>query len=275
MILRCSMHNHTTLCDGKNTPQQMLEAAIAAGCETFGFSGHAYMNDIDGTQDYVMSPQTEEKYIEEILNLKELYGDRIEVLLGIEQDYFSPEHTWKYDYVIGSVHGVFKSGKYMSVDCTPDELKDGIENLYSGDVTQLYRDYYSLEADVVNKTDCDIIGHFDIITKFNQRYPFMDTESKEYRTVALEALDALIPQDRLFEVNTGAVSRNWLSHSYPQDFLMRRLAERGANIIITSDAHKVENVLYGFDDACKYAVSCGFDSVCIYKNKKIEKIKIC
>ena len=39
---KSSVHCHSTLCDGKNTLQQMAGAACAQGLTTLGFSGHSY-----------------------------------------------------------------------------------------------------------------------------------------------------------------------------------------------------------------------------------------
>lgn len=63
-------------------------------------------------------------YIREVLELKEEYKDEIEILLGVELDFF-PEHVELYrkqyaqyplDYIIGSVHyvdgiNIFEKGR--------------------------------------------------------------------------------------------------------------------------------------------------------------------
>ena len=33
-------HTHTTFCDGKNTPQEIVEGAIQKRFDAIGFSGH-------------------------------------------------------------------------------------------------------------------------------------------------------------------------------------------------------------------------------------------
>ena len=35
----CSVHTHSTMCDGKNTLAEMAAAAFAAGAASFGASG--------------------------------------------------------------------------------------------------------------------------------------------------------------------------------------------------------------------------------------------
>ena len=273
MTLRCNFHTHTDLCDGKHTAEQMILGAIELGCTALGFTGHSYLVTTDG-DDWTMSKSGELEYISEVERLKSKYADKIEILLGIEQDYFSERPSYAYDYVIGSVHAVIKDGVRIDVDLAPEALMAHVERYYGGDVMALVKDYYSLVADVVNKTDCDIIGHVDLITKFNQKYPFIDTCSKEYRAYALEAMDALIETHKIFEINTGAISRGWRKDPYPEDFLLKYLAEKNADIMLNSDAHSKDAILCGFDDAVAYARACGVKELCVFENKKIKKISV-
>ena len=39
---KSSVHCHSTMCDGKNTLQDMASAACAQGLTTLGFTGHSY-----------------------------------------------------------------------------------------------------------------------------------------------------------------------------------------------------------------------------------------
>lgn len=271
MNLTCNVHTHTSFCDGSNTAEEMVKGAISCGCTVLGFSGHSYL---EYKNDWCMTEASQAEYIKEVLRLKEKYADKIEIMLGIEQDYAAGRPRNAFEYVIGSVHSVVKNGVRYEVDASAEEFKTCLNEAYSGDAMALARDYYALVADVADRTNCDIIGHFDLITKFNEKNPFFDTSKSDYRKIALEALDALIEKDKIFEINTGAVSRGWRSKPYPDEFLLRRLAERRANVIITSDAHSCDTVLYFFDEAVEYARACGVGELCVYKNKKIEKIKI-
>ena len=38
----CSVHNHATLCDGRDTPEAMAAAAFAQGIRYFGLSCHSH-----------------------------------------------------------------------------------------------------------------------------------------------------------------------------------------------------------------------------------------
>lgn len=55
-----------------------------------------------------MSSDGTKQYKNEINRLKEKYKNKIEILLGVEQEYFSKEPTDDYKYVIGAVQLCFK-----------------------------------------------------------------------------------------------------------------------------------------------------------------------
>ena len=271
MKIKSNVHTHTTFCDGADSAEDIVISAIELGCDTLGFSGHSPITRSDG---WAMTDEGRLAYIKEIQRLREKYGDRISILLGIERDAQTPNDGYPYDFVIGSVHSVDKNGRSIDVDESFSKFSELLFEYYGGDWLELCRDYYALESTVVDKTDCDIIAHFDLITKYNEKHTFIDIENAEYQRIALDALDCLIEKKRIFEINTGAISRGWKSVPYPAPFLLKRLAERGADVMITSDCHSKSAILGGFDDAVEYARECGIKCVCVYKNGNIEKIKI-
>ena len=273
MIPRCNLHTHTSFCDGADTAEEMVLAAIAAGCNTLGFSGHSTVVPYD-SYEWFMTSQKQQAYIEEVKRLQEKYSDRINILLGIELDTLSAPLTYKFDYIIGSAHAVVKNGIRLDVDYTPDLVEQWIKTLYGGNAFAYVKDYYEAVAKVVDVTDCDIIGHFDLISKFSEKQPLIDTGAKQYRSVALEALDALIEKNRIFEINTGAISRGWKTSPYPEDFLLRRLAEKKASVMINSDSHSKDTVTFYFAEAVEYARSCGITELCVYEGKQVKKILI-
>ena len=75
MILR-SYHNHTVHCDGKNTAEEMTQAAIRAGMQALGFSGHAtFLPDLR----YCTRPDGFPAYIEAVKACREKYAGQIEI----------------------------------------------------------------------------------------------------------------------------------------------------------------------------------------------------
>ncbi|MBR5065100.1 MAG: histidinol-phosphatase [Oscillospiraceae bacterium] len=243
-MIKQDLHVHTVFCDGKSTPREMTEAAVRAGIETLGFSGHSH-TPIDET--YCMTPAGTVAYRKEIARLREEYRGRIEILLGIEMDYFSDDDPSFYDYVIGSVHYVESDGRYFAVDESPGLLLEAVEEGFGGDPYALCEAYYALVGDVVRKTGASVVGHFDLVTKFQEMMPLFDEENPRYTAAWRKALERLLPTGAAFEINTGAMSRGYRTSPYPASPILDEIKKGGGRIILSSDSHSPETLLYGFD----------------------------
>ncbi len=104
-----------------------------------------------------------------------------------------------------------------------------------------------------------ILGHIDLITKFNERGAFFDEAAPRYRAAALAALHAADPGQTLLEINTGAMSRGYRTAPYPALFLLKEWRAMGGRIILTADAHSASAIAYGYDRAAELARAAGFD----------------
>ena len=243
-MIRKDLHLHTVFCDGKGTAEEMAEAALRAGITTLGFSGHSH-TPIDET--YCMSPEGTLAYRKEIARLKEKYRGRIEILCGIEMDYFSDDDPTCYDYVIGSVHYVNANGRYYALDHSPECFREAVNDGFGGDPYALCEAYYALVGDVVRKTGASIVGHFDLVTKFQERYPLFDEAHPRYVAAWKKALTALLPTGAVFEINTGAISRGYRTSPYPAPPIREAIRRGGGKLILASDSHAPETLLYAFD----------------------------
>lgn len=246
MILS-DFHVHTTYCDGKSTPREIAEEAVSLGMTRLGFSGHGYTW---FDESYCMSKAGADAYISEIAALKEEYSGRIAILCGVEQDYYSDEPTDRYDYVIGSVHYLRLKGKYVPIDKSREILMCAAREYFGGDIIALAEEYYRTVSDVVRKTHADIIGHFDLITLFNEGEALFDERDPRYIRAWRSATDSLLTYNVPFEINTGAISRGYKSSPYPSYDIVRYLKEKGARLILSSDSHKKDTLCFAFN---KYA----------------------
>ena len=246
-----------------------MRAAISLKMTSLGFSGHAELP-FDDCESWCMLGERLRSYRQTILALKKQYADRLEIALGIEQDYFSPDLTDPYDYIIGSVHYVCPQGYAMATDIDPEIFLRDLKEYYGGDGLRLAKDYFELVANVVKKTRCDIVGHFDLLTKFNETCAYLDENSHTYQRLALEALDAVLEDDPLIELNTGAMARGRRKIPYPAPFLCKRIVEKKGRMIFNADAHFAEKLMYGFEDAMEYARACGAKELWYYQNGTFE-----
>ncbi len=251
-----NLHLHSTYCDGADDPEDIVLAAIDKSFESLGFSGHSYMFFSKGRS---MTIERTELYKKEIASLKKKYEDRIKLFCGLEFDMYSIVDLSGYDYIIGSVHYLMSNGEFVGMDLrNPDDIRNIINKYFGGDGLAYAKKYYSTLAMLPRYGKFDIIGHFDLVTKHSEREMLFDTESKEYKSAAIEAAEALVGKIPLFEVNTGAIARGYRTTPYPDPFILKELRRLGFGAIISSDCHNKNYLDCGFDDAAELLRSCGF-----------------
>lgn len=269
MIPKANYHTHTKYCDGKNTAAEMVQAAYEKGFTRLGFSGHGYT---DFDESYCMSKSDIPKYLADIAALKKEYAGKMEIYAGVEQDYFSKESADGFDYVIGSVHYVYEDGVYYTVDESAEKTNQIIRECFGGDGLKFAKRYFETVGQVVKKTNADIIGHFDLISKFNEGNCCFDMDAKAYRYAALEAMEELIPTERPFEINTGAMYRGLRREPYPSVSLLKELQKRNGQILLSSDSHDCDSIGFAFAEITEMVKEIGFRTVKIWTPKGMQEI---
>jgi len=238
------LHTHTIFSDGKNTPEEMVVAAIEKNMACIGISDHSYTK-MDAS--YALQPEKIPEYQHMIGQLKEKYGDRIKVLCGIELDTCSDISTQGFDYVIGSTHHVDVGEDFVPVDWRADLMIEGAQKYFGGDLYALAEAYFKKIATFSEKKGIDIIGHFDVLTKFNENGAMFDTENPRYKKAWMDAADQLLTLDVPFEINTGAISRGYRTSPYPALPIAEYIRSRGGRFVLSSDTHSAENLCFAFD----------------------------
>ena len=269
-MIRSNCHTHTRYCDGKNTAEEMVRAAIDNGFESLGFSGHSPMF---FENDWAMSEENLGEYIREIRSLKEKYADQIDILCGIELDSC---HTGirveDFDFVIASVHQFICGEKVYYIDYTGEVLATAVRELFDGSWNKMAQEYFRLVADHTLSGNYDIVGHFDLITKFDEPTPFFDENSPRYRHAAERAMEKLVRAGKIFEVNTGAISRGYRVTPYPSVQWLNLLHEMGGKVTVSADAHHTSGVTCAFDLAEKRVRDAGFQEIWILKGKEFVPV---
>ncbi len=241
---KCDLHMHTTYCDGKNSAEEMVLSAVEKGLDTVGIATHSYtfFDDL-----YCIKKEKIALFQREVNGLKEKYKDKIRVLCGVEQDYFSDCPLDGFDYSIGSVHYFLVKGKYYHVDHCPEYFFNAVNTLFGGDYYLAAENYYQNVSNVIEKTGADIIGHFDLVSKFNEDNKLFDVNHPRYVKAYTNALEKLIKTGKPFEINTGAIARGYRTSPYPMDKMIQIIKISGGKFILSSDAHSSEKIAYQFD----------------------------
>ena len=179
-----------------------------------------------------------------------------------------------YDYVIGSIHFVQAGERSSCVDNTPQMTKEYIRDLFDGSADAAAEAYFAQYASLAKAAKVDIVGHFDLLTKFDETDQFYNADSPRFRAAALGAMDALVAADKIFEINTGAIARGYRKTPYPSRALLLELARRKAKITVSADAHAASDVAFGFAEAEALAINCGFTEVWQFDGRGFVPIPI-
>jgi histidinol-phosphatase (PHP family) len=253
-------HTHSTFCDGKNTLSEMAEAAHILGIDSLGLSCHSHVvHDPVGC----ISPDRVPDFIREVRRLQKAYAPMgMDIFLGIEQDALSApiDQPHSFDYVIGSMHYVTVDGIHVTIDSKKSYFYN-LEKYFNGDAIALAVEYYNSMKELYSLTKCQIVGHLDIVTKFNEGGVLFDERDPKYEKAAAEAIECLARDGLIFEINTGAMARGYRTQPYPSKRLLSMIREVGGSITYASDCHDAGYLTFGFDSVQRLAADCGFDSL--------------
>lgn len=243
MILT-DLHVHSNYCDGKNSPEELVLSAIDKGLKKLGILVHSY---VEFDKECGISPDREAEFILTVNELKEKFKGKIEILCGVEQDLYSTADTSRYDYVIGSMHYFKSNGKYFAIDQSEKIFCETVKELFNGDYYSAIEEYFLRLSEVVEKTNADIIGHLDLITKYNEGNKYFDTSNIRYVTAYKKAVDILVKHGKPFELNTGGIFRGYKSTPYPSPEIVEYVKSRGGKFILSSDSHNENSLAFQFD----------------------------
>ena len=273
-----NLHTHTFYCDGNNSAEDYIKKAVQLGFISIGFSGHSYIPGKIG-EDWCMSEEGTLEYINELKNLREKYKNDIEVYIGLETDYYSGykqdiKEKLPLDYIIGSVHLIKHelTGEYYSIDSSPEITEEGIRVF--GGIKNYIKKYYETLLKMISEQKPDIIGHIDLVKKFNSDNKYFNENDLWYIEIINETLEKIKDSRSIIEINTGAMSRGWTDFPYPSQFILKLILEKNIPVTLNSDVHSVENIDYYFDESMAVIKETGFKKIKILKDSKFQDIEI-
>lgn len=253
--MRIDLHNHTSRCNhAEGTVDEYIRRAIDLGIDIYGFSEHAPMDFDEG---YRLSFSEMEAYRSDILTAKERYRDRIEILLGFEVDWL-PGHidervlNAEVDFLIGSVHFIDK----WSFD-NPEFIGGWKER----NVDEIWEAYFEAIEAMAQSALFDIAGHFDLIKVF--RY----LPRKDIRLLAGSALRAVKKSNMVLEINSAGL-RKPIGELYPSQLLLEEAFSLDIPITFGSDAHRVDQVGFGYEASVAAAKAAGYSQAVTFERRE-------
>ena len=229
MYMKANYHTHTWRCrHAKGTEEQYVRNAMEAGLEILGFSDHAPYIFPDGYYStFRMHLDQFPDYVNTVLFLREEYGDRIEIPLGLEIEYY-PRHLPELlpilrdqpmDYLILGQH--FVNNEY-----------DAPYNGVGSQDERLLRQYVRQTCDAMNTGLFTYFAHPDLINFWGSEGMYR----RHMRDICREAKSCGVP----LEFNLLGLSDK---KHYPNPVFWEMVAEEGCEVILGRDAHAPDALL--------------------------------
>lgn len=243
MILK-DYHVHSSFCDGADTPEKIVKSAIENRIDTLGILTHSYTF---FDESYCIKKDRYGEFVAEISRLKAKYKGKINLLCGVEQDVYSTAPTEGFDYIISSAHYVKVSEEYLSIDESREKTAEIAKKYFGGDFYAFAEEYYKTVSLIAEKKT-SIIGHFDLISKFNENECLFSETNERYVNSFKSAADKLLSLGIPFEINTGAISRGYKTAPYPSADIRKYILSKGGSFILSSDAHSKDTLCFMFGE---------------------------
>jgi histidinol-phosphatase (PHP family) len=253
-------HMHTTFSDGKESYLSYLEVAKKKDLAEIGFSDHITLVPVDWSVKEIDFPVLREN----LKNLCDNFSEDVQVRFGLEIDYFPGKEEeirqiisyFPVDYVIGSIHFI------------DDWNYDSDQSLYGKwPNNELYRMYFSLIQQAAKSGLFDIIGHFDLIKKF-QCWP-----ESEQSALYEETLKIIKEANVVIELNTSGLDRP-CKEFFPNREILSMACKLGVQVTLGSDAHQPDQVARHFDSAIALLKDVGYSKITRFRNRQRGEIEI-
>ncbi|MCI5772982.1 MAG: histidinol-phosphatase [Erysipelotrichaceae bacterium] len=272
-MLKQNLHTHTTYCDGQDSPEAMIETAIEKKFAILGFSSHGPNEPYD--DHFALAHDDVNAYVQHLQQLKHRYASQIKIYCGIEEDAIGRKYDHHmFDYIIGSVHMVETGNTYKTIDHQKDLTLNIINDYYHHDFLAFAQNYFKQMDKLIADEQVDIIGHFDLLTKFNEDEMMIAFDDPAYLNLCFKMIDKIIAHDKIFEVNTGAIARGYRSLPYPHPNLLRYIASQNGKLLLNSDCHDRRYLDCYYDPALLLIKQCGFKEWMILTDEGFKKTAI-
>jgi histidinol-phosphatase (PHP family) len=260
-----SLHTHTAYSDGSAKPEAYLETALQKGIRTLGFSDHSPLP-FENT--FALCAEETQAYCDAVRRLQREWKGRVDVFLGMEIDYIpgigrSPDDfrtSYNLDYLIGSVHLVQAGpgAPLWFIDGPRAETYDhGLKEFFGGDIRRAVTAYYRAVCEMVETYRPEILGHMDKI-KMHNKGRFFREDEPWYVALTEEALDCTARAGTVLEVNTRGLYKKRSDSLFPGPEILKKAKKLGIPVIISSDAHKPEEIGAGARGAAETLRAAGY-----------------
>ena len=281
MIPAYNLHQHSKFSDGKETPGKYAEKALETGFWAICFTEHS---PLPFDTPFSLKKEEVNNYVTSIDRLKEEYKNRLEIYRALEMD-FIPQMSdnfdfWRKsvnaDYLIGSVHLVKPphANRLWFTDGPDPAVYDlGIKKLFDNNVKKAVTRFYTQTLEMIETQKFEIIGHFDKVKMHNNGRLFKENE-KWYLILIDKVIDLIKQKNLIVEINTRGLYKKRYNGLFPGGIALKKVKQKNIPVIISSDAHKPDEINLCFEHAVNELINEGFKSVMCLKNGTWQEVPL-
>jgi histidinol-phosphatase (PHP family) len=240
--------------------ERYREAAAAAGIEELGVSEHVYR--FQQALDLWRHPFWQEQAVDDL----DAYCEFVRgagLKLGIECDFVpgAEDRTANlleardFDYVVGSVHFVGEA----AVDHPGWDVWER-----GGDPEEVWRRYFEALAECARCGLFDVLAHPDLVKVWGRARPL---PTRDLRTFYEPAVEAIAESGIAVEISTAGL-RKPVGELYPATAFAEMCVEAGAPFALSSDAHRPQEVGFGYDQALELLDGLGVGEICVFEGRQ-------
>jgi histidinol-phosphatase (PHP family) len=261
-FMKYDQHLHTNYspdADQEATFERYLKQASSIGLKGLTFTDHVDFDSVDDLFKNIIDYDIYFKRAKEAIQKTHLdvgIGVEIGDQPHVRNDIKKMVNRYDFDFVIGSIHYLYGLDFYNG-----DFFKGYTQH-------QNYQRYFEGVLETVSYfNDYDVFGHLDYITRYGG-YNQIDKSLKDYHAIIEGILKKIIQKNKGIEINTSGL-RNQLNVTHPNLDILKIYKRLGGSIItIGSDAHQVQDLAKGYDEAIRLIKEAGFKQVAVYKKRK-------
>lgn len=262
--------------------------AVVARAEAMGFSHFCLTEHMPRLDDKFLYPEEIDKgysaenlqadfrnYLEHAKKVQERYNSKggMKVLVGFEIEGLNEAHI---EYTansivnqegspinmsVGSVHYVNE----IPIDFSPELWLQARDSTPDKCTRSLYSAYFDIQFKVVRDLKPPVIGHFDLIRLFEPSNEVDPTTGKRLKDIDVELdwpdvwakvvrnIKFINGYGGLFELNSAAIRKGWLSPYPKKDFCDAILKYGNGKFCLSDDSHSVSQVGLNFYKVWEYA----------------------
>jgi histidinol-phosphatase (PHP family) len=248
--------------------ERYRETARERGVTELGVSEHIHR--FTAALDVWQHPFWRQHAVDDLDAYVSFVREDTDLRLGIEADFIAgredrmasllDQHEW--DYVIGSVH--FLGEHAVDID---DET-----GIWRHETTpeRIWKRYFEAIAQSALTGTFDIISHPDLVKIWGSARP---TPTKDPRFYYEPAIEAMLDAGVAMEVSTAGL-RKPVGEIYPARAMLEMAVDAGIPIALSSDAHRPEDLAYGYEEAVKLLADCGVTELAVFdkRTRRMEPV---